>query len=101
MEGTTCSGDIKEEKLYVEFCPQKRQNIYPFILSMDVLLSTEAEATLKLLVGCFVDKWWRPYSCTCIYVNSRVLISLVVVTRYFIHGFQVPTSHTSVKHPHW
>ena len=68
---------------------------------MDGLIGVEAEVKLKFIASHIVTKWKEPYSHTCVYVNSRVLITLDRATHFCIQGYRVLASQISVKHPQW
>ena len=77
-----------KKRMYLEACLQQRRHLYPFLASVDGLLGVEATATLKRLASRLATKWKQPYSKTCVYVKSRIAITLVHATR--IQGSQVP-----------
>ena len=80
-------------------CLNKRRKSTPFAASVDVLLRSEADATLKRIFSCLAQKYQEPYSRTCGYVKSRVAINLARATHCCIRGGRVPASCFSVTPP--
>ena len=73
----------------------------PFFASVDGLLGVEETETLKRLAIFLDTKWKQPYSKTCGYVTSRIVITLVCATHRCIHGSLVPEHQISVHRPQW
>ena len=87
--------------MYLEACLQQRQHFSPFVASVDGLMGVEATATLKRIASCLATKWRQPYSKTCVYVKSRVAITLVRATHRCLRGSWVPAHRISVQQPQW
>ena len=90
-----------KNKIYLEACLQQRQQLSPFVASVDGLLGVEATATLKRIAICLSSKWKQPYLKTCEYVNSRISVTLVQATHRCIRGSRVPSHKISVQIPQW
>ena len=54
--------------------------LLPLCCLRDRFLGVEATATLKSLASRLATKWRQPYSKTCGYVNSKIVITLVRAT---------------------
>ena len=78
--------EMKKKCKYINYCLQQRRHCLPFVVSIDGLLVTQAEATLKHLASRLVTNWWQPYSWTCGYVRSRFAITIVRFTHSCIRG---------------
>ena len=77
---------------YMGACLQKFHHLQPFIISVDGRMIIEAEATLKFLTRQLAAKWRQPYSPTCVYIWSRVAITMMCATHRCIWGSHVPVS---------
>ena len=66
--------------MYLDACLQQRQHFSPYVASVDRYLGVEATANLKRIASRLATKWRQPYSKICVYVNSRVVITLVHAT---------------------
>ena len=83
---------------YLDACLYKIRHLNPFFVSVDSLLGTEVEATLKILVSCLATKWQQTYSETFAYVCGMFAIIVVQATHRCIRGSWVPTRSIS---NHW
>ena len=61
----------------MEACLQQCHHLSNFDISLDGLLSEEAEATLKRVSRRLSTKWRQPYSRMFFYVKSRFSITMV------------------------
>ena len=77
-----CLETSYEEKKsnYLVACLKQRRHFTPFVVSVDGLLGVEADEILKRISSRLEKKWKETYSCTCGYVKSRVVITLVRAT---------------------
>ena len=87
--------------MYLAAYLQQRRNFSPFVASVDGILGVEATATLKRLSIRLSTKWKQPYSKTCGYVKSRIVITLVRATHRCIRGSRIPAHRISVQQPQW
>ena len=71
-----------KKRMYLEAWLQQRRQFSLLIASVDGFLGLEATATLKRLSSCLATKWRQPYSKTCRYVKSRIVITLVHATHH-------------------
>ena len=71
------TAEKEREKKYLDACLKQRIQFTPFLVSVDGLLGVEREGTLKCIAICLTMKWKEPYSHTCGYVKSRIVITLV------------------------
>ena len=69
-----------KKKMYLEARLQQLRNFSHFVASVDGMLGVEATATLKRIARSLATKWRQPYSRTCGYVKSRVVITLLQAT---------------------
>ena len=98
-----CLQEAEREKswMYLEACLQHRQHFSPFFASVDGLLGVEETETLNRLASRLATKWKQPYSKTCGYVKSSIMITLVRATHRCIWVSRVPAHRISVQHPKW
>ena len=47
------------------------------------------------------DKWEKPYSVVCGYVNAQMSIAIVRATHLCLRGSRIPTSQMSDRRPQW
>ena len=87
--------------MYLEACLRQRRHFYPFFASVDGLLWVEVTFTLKRLAIRLATKWKQSYSKMCVYVKSRITITLVHATHSCIQGSRLPAHRISVQRPHW
>jgi hypothetical protein len=73
------------------------------VVSTDGLLGKEAKTLLKKLSALLAEKWEKPYSLVCGYVNAhQVSIAIVRATHLCLRGSRIPTSHMSRdRRPQW
>ena len=86
---------------YLDAYIQQRCHFPPFVVSVDGLLDTETEATLKRLASRLAAKWRKPYSWSCGYIRSRVAITMVRATHRCIQDSRVPTNRIIVQRAQW
>ena len=65
-----------KKKMYLEACLQQRRRFSAFVASVEGLLGVETTATLKRIASRLATKWKQSYSKTCVYVKSRIAITL-------------------------
>eukprot|EP00978_Attheya_sp_CCMP212_P033229 scaffold133220_cov26-Attheya_sp.AAC.1 len=70
----------KKRKYPLAPCLAQRRHITPFVSSTDGLIGKEGQTFTKRLAGLLLDKWRRPYSQVCGYVNARLSIALIRAT---------------------
>ena len=87
--------------MYLEAFLQQRRHFSPFFASVDGLLGVEATATLKRLDIFLATKWKQSYSKTCVYVKSKIVITLVHATHRCIRRSWVPAHRNRVQRPQW
>ena len=80
LEKSLLSVERKKSK-DLDACLQKLQNLPPFIVPVDGLLSIEAESMLKRLASGLTTKWRQPYYMTCGYIHIRVSIKIMRAPR--------------------
>ena len=90
-----------EEKQYPVACIKQRRHFTPFVISVELLLGVEAEATLKRIASHLAMKLKEPYSWTCEYVKGGVVITFVPVTHLCIRGDRVLASLIILQLPQW
>ena len=86
-----------KKNMDLEACLQKRQHFSPLVDSVDGITGVEETATLNSISSHLATKWRQPYSRACIYVNIRVIITLVQATHRCIRGSRVPAHKISVQ----
>ncbi len=95
----------EKKKKYLEACLdeaslEQRRYFAPFLVPTDGLLGREAKALLKNLSARLAEKWDKPYSQVCGYVNARMRIAIVRDTHLCLRVSRVPTSQMS-RRPQW
>jgi hypothetical protein len=71
------------------------------VVSTDGLIGKEAKALLKKLSSFLAEKWEKPYSVVCGYVNAQMSIAIVRATHLCLRGSRIPTSQMSDRRPQW
>ena len=77
-----CLQTSEKEKMgkYLEARLRQCRHLSHFVVSVDILLGMEVEATPKLISSRLMTKWKQPYSRICGYVKSGVAITLARAT---------------------
>ena len=91
----------EKKKKYLEPCLEQRRHFSPFVVSTDGLFGKEAKIVLKRLALMLTEKWGKPYSEVCGYVNARMSIAIVRATHLCVRGSRIPTSKMSKRLPQW
>jgi hypothetical protein len=91
----------EKKKKYCEACLKQRRHFSPFVASTDGLLGKESQTLLKKLSALLAEKWEKPYSETCGYVNAQMSIAMVRATHLCLRGSRIPTSQMSNRRPQW
>jgi hypothetical protein len=91
----------EKKKKYLEPCLQARRHFTPFVVSADGLKGREATVFLKRIAALLSEKWQRPYSEVCGYVNARMSIAIVRATHLCLRGSRVPAAQMSNRRPQW
>jgi hypothetical protein len=76
----------EKKKKYLEACLGQCHHFSPFMVSTDGLFGKEAKTLLKKLPGLLAEKWEKPYSEVCGYVNARMSIAVVRATHLCLRG---------------
>jgi hypothetical protein len=99
---TRCSKEAHEREKknkYLEACLEQRWHFSPLVASMDGLLGKEARTLLKKMSALLAEKWEKPYSEICGYVNAWMSIAMVRATHLCLRGSRIPTSQMSNHRP--
>jgi hypothetical protein len=91
----------EKKRKYLEACLEQRRHFSPFVVSTDGLFGIEAKTILKKLSSLLAEKWEKPYSEVCGYVNARMSIAVVRATHLCLRGSRIPTSKMSKRLPQW
>jgi hypothetical protein len=91
----------EKKKKYLKPCLEQRRHFIPFVVSTDDLIGKEAKTFLKKLSSLLAEKWEKPYSVVCGYVNAQVSIAIVQATHRCLRGSRIPTSQMSHCRPQW
>jgi hypothetical protein len=65
----------EKKRKYLKSCLEQRRHFTPFVVSTDGLIGKEAKTFLKKLL--LAEKWEKPYSVVCGYVNAQMSIAIV------------------------
>ena len=90
----------EKKKKYLQACLGQRRHFTPFVVSTDGLLGKEAKTLLRKLSALLAEKWEKPYSQVCGFVNARMSIAIVRATHLCLRGSRTPTSRMS-RRPQW
>jgi len=91
----------EKKKKYLQPCLEQRRHFTPFVTSTDGLIGKEGKTVLKRLSALIAEKWDKPYSEVCGYVNAKMSIAIVRATHLCLRGSRVPTSQMSNRRPEW
>ena len=91
----------EKKKKYLEACLEQRRHFSPFVASTDGLLGKESRTLLTKLSALLAEKWEKPYSEICGYVNARMSIAMVRATHFCLRGSRIPMSQMSNRRPQW
>jgi hypothetical protein len=89
----------EKKKKYLEACLEQHRHFSPFVVSTDGLLGKESRTLLKKLSALLTEKWEKPYSEICGYVNAQMSIAMVRATHVCLRGSRIPTSQMSNGRP--
>jgi hypothetical protein len=96
------AGQEQEKKCkYLAPCLAQRRHFTLFVSSTDRLIGKEGQTFAKRLASLLLDKWGRPYSQVCGYVNARLSIALIRATHPCVRGSWVPAPLISIKFAQW
>jgi hypothetical protein len=76
----------EKKKKYLEACLEQRPHFSPFVVSTDGLLGKESRTYFKKLSMLLAEKWEKPYSEICGYVNAQMSIAMVRATHLCLRG---------------
>jgi hypothetical protein len=89
----------EKKKKYLKACLEQRRHFSPFVASTDGLLGKESQTLLKKLSALLAEKWEKPYSKICGYVNAWMSIAMFRATYFCLRGSRIPTSQMSNRRP--
>jgi hypothetical protein len=95
------SQEKEKKRKYLEACLEERRHFTPFVVSTDGMMGREASTFAKRLSAKLAEKWQKPYSQVCGYVNTRLSIATVRATHLCLRGSRVPAHQISVRLPQW
>jgi hypothetical protein len=91
----------EKKKKYLEACLERRRHFTPFVVSADGMIGKEAKVMMKRLSALLAEKWQKPYSEVCGYVNARMSIAIVRATHLCLRGSRIPASRISTRRVQW
>jgi hypothetical protein len=94
----------EKKRKYLEACLRQRRHFSPFVVSTeDGLFGKDVKPLLKKLSSLFAEKWKKPYSEVCGYVNAQMSIAVVRATHLCLRGSHIPTTSKMSKWlpPQW
>ena len=95
------SHEREKKKKYLDTCAETRRDFTPFVLSVDGMFGEEAKNVIKRLAALLSEKWSRPYSTVCGYLNTRFSIAAVRATHMCLRGSRIPADMMSTRIPQW
>jgi hypothetical protein len=90
------SQEKEKKRKYLAACLEQRRHFTPFVVSTDGMLGREASTFAKRLSAKLAEKWQKPYSQVCGYINVRLSIAIVRATHLCLRGSRVPAHNISV-----
>ena len=90
-----------KKRKHLAACLEQRRHFSPFVASTDGLLGKESRTLLKKLSALLAEKWEKPYSEICGYVNARMSIAIVRATHLCLRRSRIPMSQMSNRRPQW
>jgi hypothetical protein len=91
----------EKKKKYFEARLKQPRHFSPFVASTDGLLGKESRTLLKKLSALLAEKWEKPYSEICGYVNTRMSIAMVQASHLCLRDSRIPMSQISNHRPQW
>jgi hypothetical protein len=92
----------EKKKKCLGACLEQRRHFSPFVVSTDgLVLGKEAKILLRKLSAMLAEKWEKPCSEVCGYVNARMSIAVVRATHLCIRGSRIPTGKMCNRLPRW
>ncbi len=95
------SQEKEKKRKYLAACLEQRRHFTPFVVSTDGMMGREASTFAKRLSAKLAEKWQKPYSQVCGYVNVRLSIATVRATHLCLRGSRVPAHNISIRRPQW
>jgi hypothetical protein len=89
----------EKKKKHLGACLEQRRHFSPSVASTDGLLGKEAKILLRKSI--LAEKWEKPHSEVCGFVNARMSIAIVRATHLYIRGSRVPTGKMCNRFPQW
>ena len=93
--------EIDKKRKYLEAFLKQRHNFSSFFVSVDGILVMEAEETLKSTASHLNTNWKQTYSRMYGYVKSRMAITMVQATHFYIQGSWEPVWKIILQRPQW
>jgi hypothetical protein len=87
--------------LLMEDRPNQSKIHLLYLIHTDDLIGKEAKTLLKKLSSLLAEKWKKPYSVVCGYVNAQRSIAIVRATHLCLRGSRIHTSQMSNRRPQW
>ena len=95
------SQEREKKRKYLDACIQQRLHFSLFVVSTDRLLGKEAKVLMRTIAAKLAEKWEKPYSEVCGYVNARMSIAIVRAMHRCLWGSCIPAGRMSSKLPQW
>jgi hypothetical protein len=91
----------EKKRKYFKSGLEQRRHFTPFVVSTDGLIGKEAKTLLKKLSSLLADKWEKPYSVVCGYVNAQLSIAIVRATHHCLRGPRISYQPDEQSCPQW
>jgi hypothetical protein len=91
----------RKKAKYLAACFDQRRDFTPFVVSVDGLISKEAQKLLQRLSGLLAKKWEKPYATVCAYVRATMSFAILRATHRCIRGSRIPVAQISTPLPLW
>ncbi len=91
----------EKKKKYREPCLEQHCHFTPFVVSTDGMIRKESKLLLKKLSALLSEKWEKPYSEVCGFINARMSIAIMRATHLCLRGSRIPTGQMSTRRPQW
>jgi hypothetical protein len=85
----------EKKKKYLKPCLEQHHHFTSFIVSTDGMIRKESKILLKKVSTLFAEKWEKPYSEVCGFINAWMSIVIVHATHLCLRGYRIPNGQMS------
>ena len=92
------SQEQEKKKKYLQPLLDQNKHFSPFVVSVDGLLGSEAQALVKCLAELLAEKYEKPYSQCCDFVRTHISFAIARASHFCLRGTWAPRQSHS---PQW